>query len=94
MRHLCGVEELGGALFVDDIDQHSMGDAGNEVAYVLSTGERRHGPAVGLVGVHEGGDPVLFAGQGGLIGSLSRIVTADDCEIDRFGNGCFFWDRF
>ena len=53
-RNLGGVEELGAVLSFDCSDQHAVGDAGDEIADVILSGERRHDAAIGLGGVDRG----------------------------------------
>ena len=41
------VEEPCAVRIADRADEHSVGDAGDEVADVIGAGERGHGPAIG-----------------------------------------------
>ena len=49
--HLGGVEETGSVGAPDGVDEHGVGDAGDEIADVFVAGERGHGLTVGPVGV-------------------------------------------
>lgn len=46
---LRGIEEFGALDGVNDVDEHSISDAGDEVADVLVAGQIGHGAAIGLV---------------------------------------------
>ena len=48
---LGGVEEPCAHRAFDGLDEHAVGDAGDEVADVFGAGERRHGGAEGLLSV-------------------------------------------
>src|SRR5208337_3027737 len=64
--YLGGVEELGGVVVVDGIDEEAVGDTGDEGVDVGGAGEERHGVAVGFPGVGFGGviGAVFGAGDG------------------------------
>ena len=87
--NLCGVEELGRFDGTDDVDDHTVGNAGDEVAYVLVAGEVRHGLAVGIMGELPGVVFIAAFGPAFAERALAGRAAAEDSGIacGRMGRG-------
>ena len=77
-RDLRGVKKLGAVLAEDDVHEHAVGSAGDEIADALVVGERRHGAAVSLVSVVGGVDLVFSSGDLGFVAVLPGAPAAGD----------------
>lgn len=86
MCHLCGIKELGCALFEDELGHHSIGDAGDEVADVAGVGERGQGLAKGFVGAQEGDYRVIASRENPLMGAVEGVATASDGGVGGAGD--------
>jgi hypothetical protein len=83
---LGGVEELGGRIIREYVDDHGVSDAGDEIADVFLTGKRRHGVTVGLIGF-SGGIVFAFAFCAlCLIHACPGVQTAGDGEVSGGGD--------
>jgi len=90
---LGGVEETGAVRASDSFDEHTVGDAGDEVADVFRAGKGRHGGAEGLLSV-EGSKNIAFAPfPGRLVSARIGFAAAYDGEVGGDGSGIAhrFW---
>lgn len=91
--NLRGVEEPGCVSSIDCVDEYSVGDAGDKVADVFLSGERRHGSAIGLVGVLSGVVGFLAFFECCVVGAFRYGAGSDNGGVLGDGGGGFFGDE-
>ena len=94
MRNLRSVKKPGGGGFEQNVDEQTVGDAGDEIPDIFRAGERRHGVAKGLVGFAVGNGRGFASSDGGLPGVLHGVAAAKDAWIHgQVFVGFRGWDR-
>ena len=86
---LSSVEEFGAVADIDCTDEHSVRDAGDKVADVFISGERRHGTAVGWSSSEGGTNLALGFLEFRLVNAFPGVHTAGDGGVFRDGAGFF-----
>lgn len=86
-RDLGGVEELGGRIIREYVDDHGVSDAGDEIADVFQPAERRQGVAEGIIGRNMGFTLAFAFCAFCLIGAFPGVQAAGDGRVSGGGDG-------